>query len=552
MAEKIQNKQSQDVSNLFNAVEEKSVKFEEKRIQDLAQGYQMPYINLQKLAIDPETIKIIPKKEAQEGQIICFFKNKTDLRLALTQPSNIIAQKIINNLKQKYQCFVYLISEACLEHAFSLYPSDSNLSDQPGQKNEEITITEALINNSKNEVESWITLGQTIINKNTEEIVSNLIANSIQTRATDLHLEPKKSEILLRMRIDGIMRDIAKLPTPIYSRLLSRFKLISGLKLNVKTTPQDGRFTVHYDHRELDIRVSTLPTNYGEAITLRLLGLDRDYLLKIENLGIAESELKIVRANLAKSSGMILLTGATGSGKTTTLYAFLSYKKNPAIKIMTLEDPIEYRLEDISQIQINERQGLTFAKALRGVLRQDPDVIMVGEIRDPETAEITVRAATTGHLVFSTLHAGSTPEIITQLSNMGTDAQNLSDILNLLINQKLVRRLCQKCREKFSASSEIVENIKKVIGINYSLPNPLILYRPKGCPACDNLGYKGQIGIFEIMNISREIRHLIADRADADSIYNQALKEGTFTMIQDGLRKVLNGETTLEELKRVS
>ena len=552
MSKDIQNQQSQDVTELFNTVEEKSISFEEKRIRALALKNRMPYINLQKLAIESEALTLISKAESIKGQIICFYKSKDVLRLGITDPHNQAALTIIETFKKQYQCIVYLISEASFEHAISLYPLMVGEIKSPLAEEEKIRITSDLIAGASSELESWPALGPALVNKNTEEIISLLIARGIGARASDIHLEPKENEVVLRLRIDGIMRDIIAFSPQIYPRILSRIKLIGGLKLNVKKMPQDGRFTVYHNHAEIDIRISTLPTNYGEAITLRLLGLDRDYLLKIENLGITEEELEIVKTDLSKTSGMILLTGATGSGKTTTLYAFLSHRKTPEIKIMTLEDPIEYRLEGISQIQISEREGLTFARALRGVLRQDPDVIMVGEIRDPETAEITIRAATTGHTVLSTLHAGSTPEIITQLTNMGTDPQNLSNVLNLLINQKLVRRLCQECRKPYDVSPELYEKIKKVAQNKIPLPEKLTLFKPKGCPLCENIGYRGQTGIFEIMHISRMIRKLIASRSAPEEIYSEALQGGMFTLIQDGLRKVVRGDTTLEELKRVS
>ncbi|PIU01660.1 hypothetical protein COT68_02010 [bacterium (Candidatus Torokbacteria) CG09_land_8_20_14_0_10_42_11] len=552
MKNNIQNKQSRNVSALFKTVEEKSIGFEEKRIKDLARQNQIPYINLQKLAIEADALILIPAEEAKSSQVICFYKSKGTLRIGMGDPHDKKASSIIESLKEKYKPIVYLISEASLEHALSLYPLDLGEERKGEKKAEKIILNQDLIKQAAALISEWPVLGNSLINKNTDELINILISAGIGARASDIHLEPKETEIVLRLRIDGIMRDIIAFTPQVYPRILARLKLISGLKLNIKKMPQDGRFTVYYDHADIDVRVSSLPTNYGEAITLRLLGLDKDYLLEIENIGIEPDELKIVQNDLGKAKGMVLLTGATGSGKTTTLYAFLSYRKTAEIKIMTLEDPIEYRLEGITQIQINENEGLTFARALRGVLRQDPDVIMVGEIRDPETAEITIRAATTGHIVLSTLHAGSTTEIITQLSNMGADPQNLSDVLNLLINQKLVRRLCEKCRAPYPAPPDLLLKMREVSQNKFPLPDNLTLYQPQGCKACDNIGYRGQVGIFEIMHISREITRLIASRAAPEEIYNQAIKEGMFTLVQDGLRKVIRGETTLEELKRVN
>ncbi|MDP2918287.1 MAG: GspE/PulE family protein, partial [bacterium] len=526
--------------------------FEEKRIKDLARQNQIPYINLQKLAIEADALILIPAEEAKSSQVICFYKSKGTLRIGMGDPHDKKALSIIESLKEKYKPIVYLISEASLEHALSLYPLDLGEERKGEKKAEKIILNQDLIEQAAALISEWPALGNSLINKNTDELINILMSAGIGARASDIHLEPKETEIILRLRIDGIMRDIIAFTPQVYPRILARLKLISGLKLNIKKMPQDGRFTVYYDHADIDVRVSSLPTNYGEAITLRLLGLDKDYLLEIENIGIEPEELKIVKKDLGKAKGMVLLTGATGSGKTTTLYAFLSYRKTAEIKIMTLEDPIEYRLDGITQIQINENEGLTFARALRGVLRQDPDVIMVGEIRDPETAEITIRAATTGHIVLSTLHAGSATEIITQLSNMGADPQNLSDVLNLLINQKLVRRLCEKCRAPYPTPPDLLLKMREVSQNKFPLPDNLTLYHPQGCEACDNIGYRGQVGIFEIMHISKEITRLIASRAAPEEIYNQAIKEGMFTLVQDGLRKVIRGETTLEELKRVN
>lgn len=544
--------QSKDVAELFRMVEEKGISFEEKRVEDLSREAKMPYINLQRQVIEQEALTLIPKHIAQTGQIICFHVNKEKnlLRLAVMKPNNPKAQETIDKLKEDYSLITYLMSEASFEHAISLYP----LIIYPAKKRrqeEKIVIKKSTLKHATKEIESWPGLGGSIINKRVDDMVATLIGKAIKDRASDIHLEPKEKDILLRLRIDGIMHDIINFSPKIYPRLLSRLKLLGGLMLNITQTPQDGRFTVYRDGDDIDLRISVVPTHYGEATNLRLLGLEQDQLSDIHNLGIEKKELKTVKINLAKPDGMVLLTGATGSGKTTTLYAFLNHLKNPDIKIIALEDPIEYRLDGISQTQINEKKGLTFAKALRGVLRQDPDVIMVGEIRDPETAAITIRAATTGHIVFSTLHAGSTAEIITQLENMGADSQNLSDVLNLLINQRLVRRLCPACRKPYKANMDFTEKFRSIVQNKFPIPEDLTLYRAKGCKKCNDIGYKGRIGIFEMMSISKKIRELISNRASPTEIHQQALIEGMILLIQDGIYKVIKGITTLEELKRV-
>lgn len=541
-----------NVAELFRTVEEKGMTFDEKRVEDLSREAEMPYINLQRQVIEQEALTLIPKPVAQTNQIICFLLNKGKkmLHVGVTEINNQQTQQVIEDLQKQYKVIVYLISEASFEHALSLYPLVLQVEEK--RKGEDrVVITKSILEQATQELKNWPDLGQTIINKRIEDVVNILIAKAIGERASDIHLEPKEDQILLRLRIDGMMQDVTSFSPKIYPRLLSRFKLMAGLKLNITQIPQDGRFSVFRDAEVIDVRVSIVPTNYGETINMRMLGLEHAHLSKIQNLGLRKEEIKKIKKTLDKPSGMVLLTGATGSGKTTTLYAFLNYKKSSEIKIITLEDPIEYRLDGVSQIQISELSGLTFAKALRGILRQDPDVIMVGEIRDPETAEITIRAATTGHVVLSTLHAGSTAEIITQLENMGADSQNLSDVLNLLINQNLVRRLCQYCREPFAADPAIIEKMRKVCQDKFKVPDKLTLYQAKGCPQCNGIGYKGRIGIFEIMHVSEKIRALVGRRASPDEIHAQALAEGMILLIQDGLYKVMQGVTSMEELKRV-
>ncbi len=546
------NSPDKDISELFRVVEEKGMTFDEKRFEDLAHEAEMPYLNLQRQVIEQEALALIPKPVAQANQIICFLLNKSKrmIHVGVTEINNQQTQQIVADLKQQYKVIVYLISEASFEHALSLYPLALQV-EESRKKEDRVVITKNILEQATQELKNWPDLGQAIVNKRIEDVVNILIAKAIGDRASDIHLEPQENQILLRLRIDGMMQDVTSFSPKIYPRLLSRFKLMAGLKLNITQTPQDGRFSVFRDATVIDVRVSIVPTNYGETINMRLLGLEHAHLSKINNLGLRKEEIEKIKKILDKPSGMVLLTGATGSGKTTTLYAFLNYKKSPEIKIITLEDPIEYRLEGVSQIQISELSGLTFAKALRGVLRQDPDVIMVGEIRDPETADITIRAATTGHVVFSTLHAGSTAEIITQLENMGADSQNLSDVLNLLINQNLVRRLCPYCREPFAADPTVIEKIRKIISNKFPLPDKLTLYQAKGCPRCSGIGYKGRIGIFEIMYISEKIRTLVGRHASPEEIRTQALTEGMVLLIQDGLYKVVQGLTSMEELRRV-
>ncbi|MCM8788962.1 MAG: GspE/PulE family protein, partial [Candidatus Omnitrophica bacterium] len=370
--------------------------------------------------------------------------------------------------------------------------------------------------------------------------VNSIFMQAVEKRATDIHLEPRQDDISMRFRIDGILYEMQPPPKSAYPGIVTRLKIISSLDIGERRLPQDGRIKIVVGSRELDIRVSTLPTIFGEKVVMRLL--DREtVLLGMEQLGFEKDELNLFQEALLKPYGMIIVTGPTGSGKTTTLYAGLSFINSPDINIVTIEDPVEYAIPGINQVQVKPKIGLTFPSVLRTLLRQDPDVIMVGEIRDLETAQIAVQASLTGHLVISTLHTNDTVSSITRLHYMGVESYLLADSLNLILAQRLVRKICPSCKEEDPEA----EGFLKKQGV--MLEKNVKLYRGRGCQDCDNTGYFGRIAIYELLNITKPIRKVIVEKATEDKIREIAKQQGMMTLRDAAIRKAVAGITTIRE-----
>jgi type II secretory ATPase GspE/PulE/Tfp pilus assembly ATPase PilB-like protein len=386
--------------------------------------------------------------------------------------------------------------------------------------------------------------------KETTLLSQIIMGGAVALGSSDIHLEPKKEFSLLRVRLDGILHEVINLELNVYKLLLSRLKLISGLKLNVFDRPQDGRFSIVID-RNIEVRVSSLPSEHGETIVMRLL--DPKSLLNLEELGLRKELLKTLEKEIKKPNGMIIVTGPTGSGKTTTLYAILQKIKNPGIKIITLEDPIEYKLEGITQTQVNPKKGYDFANGLRAIVRQDPDVILVGEIRDLETATIALQAALTGHLVLSTLHTNDAAGTISRLIALGEKPVNIAPAINIAIAQRLIRKVCQKCKKMENPSNEEKEKIEKAFEI-IGKKAPYFEKIPKnvGCPECNFTGYKGRIGIYEFFLVDEEMESFILKESSIGETRKKAIEKGMVPMYQDGLLKVLEGISTIEEVERVA
>ena len=392
--------------------------------------------------------------------------------------------------------------------------------------------------------------------KNVSDLLEVILGGAITLDSSDVHIEAEEQQAKIRVRNDGILQDVTTLSREVYEKALSRIKLIAGIKLNITDRPQDGRFSVFANKSAIEIRVSTLPSEYGESVVLRIL--NPKSLINLDALGLRTDLLSLFKKEIKKPNGMIMVTGPTGSGKTTTLYAFLKQIHKPEIKIITIEDPIEYHLEGISQTQVNPAKGYDFASGLQSIMRQDPDVILVGEIRDSKTCQIALQAALTGHLVFSTLHTNDAAGTLARLISLEGDLANIGPAINLAIAQRLVRKICPRCAEKTAPSNEDLTKIKKALkGMPKGVKTPKItskikLPRAKGCAYCNSTGYRGRIGIFEAILIDDDMERFVLKNPSIAAFKDEAIKRGMTTVYQDGIIKVLEGTTTIEEVERVT
>ncbi len=406
------------------------------------------------------------------------------------------------------------------------------------------------------EMKDLITLKQRIKELPTTQILNIIMAGAYKLSASDIHIEPEEKDIRLRYRIDGELQDVAFLPFNVFKMIINRIKLISKMKLNLKDIAQDGTFEIRLEKKKIDMRVSLIPGNFGESVVMRILDPD-SIKVKVENLGLQGLAYEIIQKQIQEPNGMILNTGPTGSGKTTTLYAIINKLNTPDKKIITIEDPIEYELQGISQTQVEKDRGYTFAQGLRAIVRQDPDIILVGEIRDDETADIAVNSALTGHLVLSSLHTNNAVGTIPRLIELGVKPTLMSPAINAIIGQRLVRKLCD-CKESYTPAKESIESIKKILSIispksKVEIPKNIEkLYRPKGCPKCNGIGYKGRIGIFEVLTINEEIEKLILEMVGETELTIAALESGMITMLQDGILKAVTGITSIDEVESVT
>ena len=397
-------------------------------------------------------------------------------------------------------------------------------------------------------------------------IVDTLLEYSVLEGASDIHIEPEEKNVLVRYRIDGILRNVMVLPKTVQSGIVARIKILANLKVDEHRLPQDGRFKISTDEFKVAFRVSILPTFDGEKIVLRLLK-ESAQILTLEQLGFQKIQLEVIKRNLAKPHGIVLATGPTGSGKTTTLYTILNILNTPEVNISTIEDPIEYRMPHVNQSQTNAKIGYTFAQGLRAFLRQDPDIIMVGEIRDQETAEIAVHAAMTGHLVLSTIHTNDAPTTLPRLAEMGVPSFLIATTANIIIAQRLVRKICPNCIQSYNLDDEQIHELEKQLNIESVLNTmekvkeiidakkglkSILFYRGKGCKQCNNTGYKGRVGIYEVLENTETIAQLMLKNAPAHEIRDAAVAEGMLHMVEDGFIKAKNGITTLEEILRVT
>lgn len=379
------------------------------------------------------------------------------------------------------------------------------------------------------------------------KLVNNILYQAVKRDASDIHIEPFEKELRVRYRIDGVMHDVMSPPKRIQGALASRIKIMSQLNIAEKRIPQDGRMQIKVADKAVDVRVSVLPVVYGERIVMRLLDKTRSF-NALEDIGFSEHDLKIVLENIERPNGILYVTGPTGSGKTSTLYAILSRLNKPGVNIVTVEDPVEYQMPGIGQVQVNAKIGMTFAAALRSILRQDPDIVMIGETRDQETAQIAVQAALTGHLVLSTLHTNSAPASITRLIDMGVEPFLIASSVVMILAQRLVRKLCPACKKAYKPEADLIRRL----GLTPEEANKITFYQAVGCSECMDTGYRGRIAVFEVMEMTAGIAALTMKREDTAVIRTQAIKDGMTLLVQDGVRKIAEGLTTVEEVLAVA
>ncbi len=517
-----------------------------------AQSAGVLYIDLQGFPISQEALAMIEESEAREIGVACFYFDGKHLRLAALDPKSPAAQAKLTELQKKLfidNAEIYLVSSHSMEHALWLYKSLPKVKPAPAS----VEINAAQLEKFKQEIDNYKSLADKINTVNMSDMLVLLIATALKIGSSDIHVEAEEKGVIIRLRVDGVLQEAAVINNDKWKRIISRLKILSKVKINVENKPQDGRFDINTTYEKVAVRSSFLPTAFGESVVMRLLH-SSSISLSFEELGLIKHEYERLAEEVDKPNGLVLVTGPTGSGKTTTLYAMLNRLNKPGTKIITLEDPIEYQLPGINQSQVDESKGYNFSSGLRSVLRQDPDIVMVGETRDLETAEIAVRAALTGHLVLSTLHTNDAAGVIPRLLDLGIQPYLLSPALNGIVGQRLVRKLCTKCKVKREISAEEEEKIKKILAVisphaNVDVPKELPeIYKAVGCSACNNLGYKGRIGIYEILTMDANIKELTASNAPAFKILEQAIENGMVTMLQDGVLKVLQGTTSLEEV----
>lgn len=505
--------------------------------------YETEYVDLSNYVIDPEVISLIPEKIALRFKLIPLSKNDYELIIAMANPLDVYAIDFVRDYTKIKRIKSLLATEEDVLNAITSYYELGEYDDIIEKLGTEIIFKEEEEEEDLKKLEA-ISKEAPII-----QLVSMLIVQGVKDRASDIHIEPNEKGLLIRLRVDGILHDIRTLPNTIKSAIISRIKILAKMDIAERRLPQDGRFQVKFGTREVDLRVSTIPTVLGEKVVLRLLDKSKG-LIKLEQLGFIPEQLKEFKSIISKSYGIILLTGPTGSGKTTTLYAALNQVNSKDKNIITVEDPVEYKLARINQIQIKPKINLTFANTLRSILRQDPDIIMVGEIRDTETAQIAVQAALTGHLVFSTLHTNDAASALTRLIDMDIETFLISSSVIGVIAQRLVRVICEKCKEKYTPEKNVLSGLN--IKDNSKDDGKVKLYRGTGCSFCKNTGYYGRTSIYELIVLDEAIRSLVISKASSNVIKAAAIKKGMKTLKDSGMEKVMQGITTIEEVIRVA
>lgn len=530
----------------------------------------IPFINLERTIIDPETLHLIPEETAKAYQIVAYKRSARTLEVAMTDPDNLQGIDFIRK-KTGLEVLPRLTSQSSLDtglkqYGESLQQEFSQLVDEAtgGALPESLKILQDKAGTLDEKQLSAKDLAEIAEKLPIVQVVDSLLHHAIVQNASDIHIEPFEEAVVVRYRIDGMLHDVMTLPRAVYPALVARFKVLSNLKLDEHRLPQDGRFKIEDDTYKISFRVSIIPVLDGEKIVMRLLH-EESTGLTLESLGLSGRDLNLVNINIQKPNGMVLVTGPTGSGKTTTLYAIMDIINTQDVNIATIEDPIEYRMPRVNQTQVKPEIGLTFATGLRSLVRQDPDIIMVGEIRDEETASLAINAALTGHLVLSTLHTNSAAGALPRLLDMGVEAFLVASTTNVIIAQRLVRKLTPDVKESYTLDPEQIKTLsdqydmekllatlkaKEIVDPDATWEH-IPFFHPK--PSKDSPdGYKGRLGVYEVLPLTEEIRKLITSQATSEQIQNQAMKEGMTTMLEDGFIKAVKGITTIEEILRVT
>ncbi|KKU18832.1 MAG: hypothetical protein UX77_C0013G0017 [Parcubacteria group bacterium GW2011_GWA1_47_11] len=529
---------------------------EERDAARRAAAENLPYLDIKHQVIDRGALEAVPEVLARETRTVVFAKEGNKVKVAAHSSKTSAFEKLNLFLdEQKLKKEVFIVSLSGLEEAWKHY-----LAIRPENQAEivsEIVLSEGILESKKNVKTIEIAsedIAQIDVDTSTTDALVKILADALALKVSDVHLEPGRGSTQLRYRVDGILYDIARISEEVGRRTTGRLKLLASLKLNIKDEPQDGRFTIKRSKGEdVEVRLSIVPSEFGEAVVMRVL--DPSVVdLNMADLGLREDDLKIVERFLKEANGMILLTGPTGSGKTTTLYAFLKRNSSPEVKIITIEDPIEYHLDGIQQTQVRPKENYTFASGLRSILRQDPDMILVGEIRDSETATTAIDAALTGHLVFSTLHTNNAPGAIPRLVDLKVKVSSLASALRLVVAQRLVRKLCEKCKRLVKIEGELkakIEAFKNQVPQRAIRPSQVKLYESVGCVSC-NKGFQGRIGIFELLTFDEEMAEILGKEVTEVQTRKAARAKGMVYMQEDGILKALSGITTIEEVEKVT
>lgn len=521
----------------------------------LASRVGLPYFDLHIFPASQEDITLISKEDAKRYQIAVFEKSGGKIRVAFVNPEDSAAADFVEALANEHgwEVEAYVVSLPSLEKVWQVYDEAPLLRDFDLLR---VTLTGEELKRFEESFSALMKL-KNASKVSISETIETILAGANKLHASDIHIEPEKESVRLRYRLDGVLQDIGSISADIYRLTLSRVKMLAHMKINIRDRAQDGHFGISLDGKLIDLRVNIIPGNYGESINMRILNND-DVLYDMTKLGIEGATYDKIKQETEKPHGMIINTGPTGAGKTTTLYSVLQTINSPDKKIITVEDPIEYQIKGIVQTEVSRGRQYAFATALRAIVRQDPDVILVGEIRDDETAEIAVNAAMTGHLVLSTVHANTAPGAIPRLIELGAKPSALASALNVVIGQRLVRKLCDRCKESYEPAEETIDLLREILSIvspkaKVEIPREIrTLWNPKGCPACGMTGYHGRIGIYESFTITKDIEQAIVELGTERDIMRVAIEEGMVTMVQDGILKSIRGVTSLEEVWRTT